>query len=91
MTMGINATTFKMLLKCLKLTDTPSSKIYEMNETVQNLNVIRQRVSSSLKSEPFAKGAEWTLVSKATTIDSPFAEVTFACYLYSHNVLLHAS
>ena len=72
LTLLVNATTIKYLLKALGMSDISNARRLTMSTAVRRVREAQQRAISMLRSDRFLADAHWELVEKTTVIDDPY-------------------
>ena len=72
LTLVINATSTKYLLKGLGMSDVSAARRKTMSTAVSRLNEAKQRAINMLKSDRFLADARWDVIEKLTRIEDPY-------------------
>lgn len=72
LTLLVNATTVKYLLKALGMSDISNARRLTMATAVRRVRDAKMRAISMLKSDQFLADANWEIVERKTQIDDPY-------------------
>ena len=72
MTLLVNATTVKYLLKALGMSDISNARLLTMSTAVRRVRDAKMRAISMLKSDRFLADANWEIVERKTEINDPY-------------------
>ena len=72
LTLLVNATTIKYLLKALGMSDISNARRLTMSTAVRRVREAKMRAVSMLKSDRFLADANWDIVEQKTEITDPY-------------------
>ncbi len=72
LTLIINATTTKYMLKAVGLSDISAARCKTMSSAVTRVTDEKRRAVSMLKSDRFLGDADWSIVTKIAKIHDPY-------------------
>ena len=72
LTLLVNATTIKYLLKALGMSDISNARRLTMSTAVRRVREAKTRAIGMLKSDRFLADANWEVVEKKTGINDPY-------------------
>lgn len=78
MTLVLNATTTKYLLKALGMSDISAARCKTMSTAVARVNEAKHRTIAMLKNDRFLADANWDIVDATASISDPYKHLNIS-------------